>query len=181
MGRNKLLVEIDGEPLVRTIVRRAIEADLDPVVVVTGHDRERVIAALEELPCHHEHNSAHAGGMTTSLRAGVAALPSDVDAALMILGDMPLVTSVMMGILIKTFRSSEVEIVLSRYGEVNAPPTLFCREVFPELLDLPNDQSPRSVVERHTQSTSIVNWPESCLKDLDRPEDLEELVAGRAD
>lgn len=175
MGRNKLLLEIDGEPLIRRIVEHAIEAKLDPVIVVTGHERELVTAALDGLSHRAVVNPDFEHGMTTSLQAGIAALPEEVEATLMILGDMPNVSSAMMMGLVEEFRTTETDLVLSRYGTVNAPPTLFGKALFQDLLDLPGNHPPRSVVRRYGGAAQFLDWPETCLKDLDSPEDLERL------
>ena len=172
MGLNKLLLEIEGEPMIRLVVRRAIEARLDPMLVVLGHDQELVSRALNGLSHRSVMNPDFENGMTSSLRSGVAALPVETTAALMILGDMPHVTSEMMAAMAEAHRSTAARLVLSDYGGVNAPPTLFGRDLFDEILDLPNDQSPRSVVKRHREQASILEWPAERLKDLDKPEDL---------
>ena len=172
MGHNKLLLPIDGEPMVRRIVKRSIEAGLNPVLVVVGHERELTAAALDRLACQLVLNQAFKEGLTTSLQAGIRALPGHVEGALMILGDMPFVTSTMLDDLVKVFRSSALSLVQSHYDDVAAPPTLFGRDLFADLLDLPMDRCPRSVVDRYKGSTAILDWPVERLQDLDRPEDL---------
>ncbi len=176
MGRNKLLLEIDGEPMIRRIVKRSLEARLDPVLVITGHQPELAAAALDGLSHQIVSNPLFVNGMTTSLQAGISALPAHVEAALMILGDMPYVTSKMMADLVEVFRSSASILVLSRYDTVNAPPTLFGRELFAELLELPLNRCPRSVAKRYRESTAVLDWPLERLKDLDRPDDLSDLA-----
>lgn len=74
MGRNKLLLELNGETVVHRAARTAHAAGLAPVVVVTGHERDAVEAALHGLPCRTVHNSEHAQGQHTSVGAGIAAL-----------------------------------------------------------------------------------------------------------
>jgi molybdenum cofactor cytidylyltransferase len=175
-GRNKLLLEVGGEPLARRVVWAALAAGLDPVVVVLGHEAERVRDALAGLACRTVHNAGYEAGMTTSLRAGVAALPEGTPAAVMILADMPQVTAGMLAELAAAHAAAESArrppLVLSDYEGVLAPPTLFDRALFPELLALPDDRCPRSVVKRHRNAAAVLRWPASALADLDRPEDL---------
>lgn len=175
MGRNKLLVEIEGEPLLRRVVRHASEAGLFPLLVVFGHDRENATAILDGLDYTPVVNDAFETGMTSSLRAGVAALPDDVPAAVMILGDMPWVSSEMLSALTRRFLISGAKLVLSDYGSVHAPPTLFGRGLFPEILALNDEHFPRSVTRRHAAEAEVLFWPADRLKDLDRPEDLATL------
>jgi molybdenum cofactor cytidylyltransferase len=171
-GRNKLLLEVGGEPLARRVVWAALAAGLDPVVVVLGHEAERVRDALAGLACRTVHNAGYEAGMTTSLRAGVAALPEGTPAAVMILADMPQVTAGMLAELAAAESARRPPLVLSDYEGVLAPPTLFDRALFPELLALPDDRCPRSVVKRHRNAAAVLRWPASALADLDRPEDL---------
>ncbi len=174
-GRNKLLLEAGGEPLVRRAARAALEGGLDPVVVVVGHEAERVRGALAGLACRTVDNPDYERGMTSSLRAGIAALPEGTPAAVMILADMPGVTAGMLAGLAAAHgadSSRRPPVVLSDYGGVLAPPTLFDRAVFAELLALPDDRCPRSVVKRHRDAAAVLCWPAAALADLDRPEDL---------
>lgn len=171
-GRNKLLLEVGGEPLVRRVVGTAVEAGLDPVVVVVGHEADGVRAALDGIACRTVDNPDYERGMTTSLRAGIAALPAGTPAAVMILADMPRVTPGMLAELAAAHAAERPPLVLSEYGGVLAPPTLFDRALFAELLALPDDRCPRSVVRRHREAAVVRRWPAAALADLDRPEDL---------
>ena len=80
-GPNKLLAEIGGKPLVRIAAEEALDSRARPVIVVTGHQGEQVEAALQGLPCKLVHNPDFADGLSTSLKTGIAALPADVDGA----------------------------------------------------------------------------------------------------
>jgi len=172
MGRNKLLLPIGGEPMIRRIVKRSVDAGLDPVLVVVGHERELTAAALDRLAYQPVFNQSFKEGITTSLQAGIRALPDHVEGAIMILGDMPFVTATMLDDMMKVFRSSGLKLVQSHYDDVSAPPTLFGRDLFADLLDLTPDRCPGSVAKRYAGSSAILDWPVERLRDLDRPEDL---------
>jgi len=136
LGRNKLLLDLGGETLVRRTVRRVVAAGLDPVLVVVGHEAERVTAELAGLPCRPIVNPDHASGQPSSVKAGIAAVPDGAVAAVVVLADMPLVTAEMIAALVDRYRRSdggEVLAVASDYGGVTAPPTLYDRALFPEL------------------------------------------------
>ena len=92
-GPNKLLAEIDGRPLVRIAAEQALASRASPVIVVTGHQRERVERALAGLPVTFVHNPDFAEGLSTSLKAGIAAVPAEADGAIVCLGDMPQVSA----------------------------------------------------------------------------------------
>lgn len=175
MGRNKLVLQIAGEPMVRGVVRRAGLAGLDPVVVVLGYDPEATTAAIGELTFRAIVNPDPARGLTSSLRAGLEAVPEDAAAAVMILGDMPLVTVEMLSGLVSRYRSEQPAVVVSVYGDVAAPPTLFDARLFEEILDLPDTMRPRVVVRRYRAETAAMQWPADSRQDVDRPEDAERL------
>ena len=94
----------------------------------------------------------------------------------MILADMPWVTAAMLKATVDRYRSSSAIVVASRYGSAAAPPTLFDRTLFPELLALADDLHPRRVVRRHGERTSTLRWPEGALRDLDLPADYRRAV-----
>lgn len=175
MGRNKMLMELDGESVLRRAARHARGAGLDPVVVVLGHERQRAEAELEGLDCQPVFNPDYETGIHTSVRAGVQRLPDDVTAGIVILADMPFVTSEMLGELVRHYREGEAPLVISRYGgEVNAPPMLYDRRLFPEL-EVMERRCGREVVQRHRDEAEEVDWPGRALKDVDHPEDYEQV------
>lgn len=90
MGRNKLLLEIGGMALIRRVALAYLDAGIDDVVVVTGHQREAVEGALDGLAVRCAFNPAFANGQTRSIHAGLAAVGAEADVALVGLGDMPL-------------------------------------------------------------------------------------------
>jgi CTP:molybdopterin cytidylyltransferase MocA len=67
--------------------------------------------------------------------------------------------------------------VVSQYGEVNAPPTIYARSLFPELLAMTGEGCGKQVVRRHIHEAAIVSWPEVALADIDVPEDYERIRA----
>ena len=197
MGRNKLLLELDGETVVRRAARTAHAAGLAPVVVVTGHESAAVEAALHGLRCRTVHNSEHAQGQHTSVGAGIAALadgtagsddrtaaldedPGTLDApplddrcsaAIVILADMPFVTSGMLRTVAERHVATGAPIVASRYGgETLAPPILYDRRLFTELTRM-DRRCGRQVVKRHRADAVELDWPLDRMRDLDRPSD----------
>lgn len=88
-GATKMLAELHGTALVRHVVEAALASGLRPVVVVTGHEAEAVAAALDGLEVRFVPNPSYAEGLSSSLLSGFAALPDDVEAAAILLGDMP--------------------------------------------------------------------------------------------
>ena len=174
LGTNKLLVDFGGETIVRRAARRALEAGLAPVIVVLGFEAERVAEALQGVEVMRVVNPKHAGGMAGSMRAGIGRVPADCEAAVMILADMPLVTSAMSAGLVARFRSGPEPLVISLYGGVQAPPTLYARALFPAL-GAAGEGGGRLVVRDHRGEAAALEWPPALLADLDRPEDVRRL------
>lgn len=179
MGRNKLLLELGGETLVRRAVRSAAEAGLDEVVVVLGHEEPRVRAELAGLACTPVVNPDHAEGAGTSVHAGVRRL-ADADAMVFVLADMPFVTAEMIATLVERYREARPLLVVSRYGAVQAPPTLYDRALFDELLRIPGERGAKEVARRHEREAVAVMWPESARRDIDVPADYERARAALA-
>lgn len=178
MGSDKLLLELDGEAVVRRAARTASAAGLDPVVVVTGHEHEAVTAQLHGLGVTAVNNAEHAKGTHTSVAAGIAAVPDDCAAAVVVLADMPFVTPAMLREVVARYGvgrhdRSRPPLVVSRYGgDVTAPPILYDRALFGELATM-DSRCGRAVVRRHAHEAVLVDWPAEAARDLDRPVDYE--------
>jgi len=176
-GTNKMLLKLEGESLVRRAVRRALAAGLSPVVVVLGHEAERLRAELAGLPCDFAINPDFTGPTSGSLHKGLEQLPADVGAAVVMLADMVHVTDQMLAGVAAAARGTEAPLVVSRYGDVTAPPLLFRRVLFPELLAWTGEGCGKTVVQRHREEAVYVDWPAAVLTDVDTPEDFAALSA----
>jgi molybdenum cofactor cytidylyltransferase len=171
MGTNKMLLEIEGESLIRRSVRRAVEAGLSPIFVVLGHEAERAQGEIADLPCRVVINEHYELGIASSLRAGFAALPPECGAAIVLLADMPHISPEMLGALVDHY----ARLVASQYGEVKAPPTLYDASLFEELRAASDARCAQQIVRRHLDEAVVLSWPPECLEDLDRPEDWARL------
>jgi len=178
MGQNKLLMELEGETLIRRVVGRVSKAGVSPLVVVLGHDADRVQAALEGIPYAPVFNRDYERGVSSSLRAGIHAVSgTSAHAAIVLLADMPFVTTAMIMTLIARYRQSAAPLVVSDYDGVNAPPMLYDRSLFPELATYEGEGCGKQVVKRHRHEAESAKWPPEALADLDTPEDFERVKA----
>jgi len=171
-GRNKMLLQLEGESLLRRAARRAVAAGLSPVVVVLGHEADRARAELKGLACESVVNPDFTGPTSGSLHKGLEQLGPDVVAAVVMLGDMVLVTEQMLGGLVAAARGTDAPLVVSRYGDVTAPPLLFRRALFGELLAWSGEGCGKTVVQRHRDEAVYLDWPAQALTDVDTPEDF---------
>jgi molybdenum cofactor cytidylyltransferase len=178
MGRNKLLLPVDGEPMVRRAAARALDAGLAPLLVVLGHEASQVREALRGLPCVFVESEEPEGPTSASLHAAVRELGPDarVDAVMVLLADMVHVTSSMISTLVAAARAGNALLEVSRYGDVFAPPLLFRRTLWPELLAWHGDGCGKSVVIAHRGEAGIHDWPAADLQDVDTPADYEAIT-----
>lgn len=172
MGRNKLLLRLEGESLLRRAVRRALRAGLAPVVVILGHEAELARAELADFAVDVVLNPEFTGPTSGSLHRGLERLGPEVSAAVVMLADMALVTDAMLTSLVAAWSGRDAPLVASRYGDVLAPPLLFRRELFPELLAWTGEGCGKAVVRRHLEEAIILDWPPDALTDIDTPDDL---------
>lgn len=178
MGRNKMLLQLQGESLIRRAAGRALAAGLSPVVVVIGHDAERVRAELQDVPVEFAVNPDYAGPTSGSLHKGLGRLGPDVDAVVVMLGDMVRVSTETLMMLVAAARGTDAPLVVSRYGDVTAPPLLFRRALFPELLAWTGEGCGKAVVQAHRGDAMYINRPVALLADVDTPQDFEAAQRG---
>ena len=178
-GPNKLLAEIGGRPLLRMVVEAALASQARPVLVVTGHQRERVEAALAGLPVTFVHNPNYAEGLGTSLKAGIAAVPPEVDGVVVCLGDMPQVDAALIDRLIGAIDPDKGALVAVPTIEgKRGNPVVWSRRFFPDLMAVEGDVGARHLIGRYGEA--VVGVPVSgaaALTDIDTPQALEALKA----
>jgi molybdenum cofactor cytidylyltransferase len=178
-GPNKLLAEIGGRPLVRIAAEQAFASRARPVIVVTGHQRDKVEAALQGLDVRHVHNPNFADGLSTSVKAGLAALPEDVDGAVVCLGDMPQVTAPLIDKLVAAFDPERgALVVIPTIDGKRGNPVLWARRFFPELMALDGDVGARHLIGRYPEAVAEVPLTDTAaLVDVDTPEALVRVKA----
>jgi len=173
-GPNKLLEEIGRRPLVRIAVEEALASQARPVVVVTGHQRERVEAALAGLPVKLVHNPAFAGGLGSSLRTGIAALPAQADGVIVCLGDMPQVDAALIDRLIGALDADKGALIaVPTIKGQRGNPVVWSRRFFPELMAVEGDVGARHLIGQYAEG--VVEVPatgNAALTDIDTPEAL---------
>lgn len=178
MGRPKQLLDWGGRPLVRVSAEAALASRLSDLLVVTGAAEDQVVAALAGLALHFVHNLQYAEGQSTSLRAGIAALPSTSDAALILLGDQPFVTAETIDQIILHWQATGAPIVAPRYQGQRGNPVLFARSIFGDLLAVSGDQGARSLLSARSAEIATVDIDDPRpLIDIDTPEEYARLLA----
>ena len=184
-GGPKQLLRLGGRFLVEWVLEAALRSNLDRIVLVLGcgHDRiRRRLGALTGHPkCAVLVNPDYPGGMSTSLRAGVARIEADCRSAMFLLGDQPLVDAAMIDLLLERFAASEKTICAPTHRGARGNPTLFGRRFYPAILNLTGDQGARRLIDGHPDQVLAVEVPDPAVfLDIDRREDVA-AVAARLD
>ena len=173
-AENKLLAEIGGKPLVRIAAEEALKSKARPLVVVTGHQRERVQAALQGLDVKIVHNPDFADGLSTSLKSGLVALPDENDGALVLLADMPRVDAGLIDSLIGAFDPARgALVVVPTFDGKRGNPVLWSRRFFADLMALQGDVGARHLIGSHAEAvTEVPAQGSAVLTDVDTPDAL---------
>ena len=176
---NKMLAKIGGKPLVRIAAEQVLASQASPLIVVTGHEREKVERALDGLPVRFVHNPQYAEGLGTSLRAGIAAVPEGADGAIVCLGDMPQVDSGLIDKLIAAFDpDSGALVVVPSINGRRGNPVVWARRFFNDLMSIRGDFGARYLIGTYTEA--VIEVPvagDAALTDVDTPESLSAVKA----
>ena len=172
---NKLTEPLDGEPMVRRSARTLLEAGLDPVIVVLGHESRRVRAALAEREGDLVlvENPDYADGQATSVAAGVSALPGGIDAAVFALGDMPWVRAETVGRLVDAYRAGVGTALAAAFEGERGNPVLWDARHFDALADQSGDVGGRDLLLSTDGAALIETDDPGARRDVDRPADVD--------
>ncbi|MGE5259422.1 MAG: nucleotidyltransferase family protein [Actinomycetota bacterium] len=176
---NKLLERLGGKAVVARVVSAAIASGADPVVVVTGFESDRVEEVLRGLSATFIHNPDFEEGMSSSIHAGIKALPKDCDGAMILLGDMPAIAASDLEALMAAFAKggSEAICVPVRDGK-RGNPLLWGRSYFAEMMQLSGDAGAKQLIAKHQAHVVEVEVEsDGIFADVDTPEDLARLKA----
>lgn len=176
-GRPKQLLDWNGVPLVTHVLDTAAAAGLEPLTVVLGCEAQAVQSALQGRSFRPVMNWRWEQGLSTSVQAGLSALPPDVDGAVLLLCDQPLLTADLLRQLVARFRESEAPIVHPVHNDQQRTPVLFARSLFAEVSSVTGDQGGRDVIARHADEATIVEVEDPhTLADIDTPDDYQRLL-----
>ncbi|MDR2187758.1 MAG: molybdopterin-binding/glycosyltransferase family 2 protein [Azonexus sp.] len=176
--QNKLLCPVDGAPLVLRAVNAALASRAAQVMVVTGHEAERIEAALAGQPVSFTYNPDYPGGMASSLRCGLRALCADTAAVIVLLADMPAIGAADIDRLIDAFDPAKPAVLVPEYDGRRGNPVLWPRRHFAELASLSGDIGGRGLLEQYAAEVQSLAFPSPVIfVDVDTPEALAELSA----
>ncbi len=174
---HKLLLPLQGRPMIATVVDHVLAADFRPLVVVTGFNGPAIIAALDGRPVQVVANRRWRQGLASSLKAGLLALPPEVYGALFVLADMPLVSAKTLQALKEQFtRQGGDAIVYPAHQGRQGNPVLFPRRFFNEIMALKGDRGAQGVLQHHAaESIALPVESGAVLVDCDTDDDYADL------
>jgi molybdenum cofactor cytidylyltransferase len=180
---NKLLAEVEGAPMVIRAVDAALASQAAKVVVVTGHDAERVAAAIAGRKVTVVHNPDYATGMSTSLHRGLAAFDEGVDGVIVCLADMPRIAAATLDRLIAAFDPVEGRaICVPTWNGKRGNPVLWAKRFFPEMAEIHGDTGARHLIGEHGDLVcEVAMADDAVLIDVDTPDALAAVNRAAAD
>lgn len=174
---NKLTADVDGLPMVRHAVNAALQSGVAETIIVTGHEPERVAAAVDGLEVRLIGNPDFAKGLSTSLRSGLAAIPTDADGVVVLLGDMPRIRADHVDRLIAAFNPLEGRaICVPTYQGKRGNPVLFATSLLAELREIGGDVGARHIIGQHEDNVAEIPMSDDAIfLDIDTPDALSAL------
>ena len=169
---NKLLMPLEGKPMVRHVAEAALASQAAAVLVVTGHDGDAVRKVLAGLDLRFIDNPDYRLGLSTSLKAGLAALPAEMDGVVICLGDMPLITPRHIDRLIAAFNPVEGRaICVATFAGKRGNPVLWGADFLPAMQSLAGDVGAKHLMADYAEAVCEVAMDDDAvLTDLDTPE-----------
>jgi molybdenum cofactor cytidylyltransferase len=177
MGTQKLLLSVSGQPMLARIVDQVLTSPIDRVFVVTGADRHRLAAALAGRPVTFVVNADEQGEMLSSVRCGLAALPPECTAALIVLGDLPGLTADVVARLLQAFQTAGRGIVVPTSNGRRGHPLLVSLRYCDEILTCYEAVGLRGLLQAHPEEVHEVEVGTArILEDVDTPLDFKRLA-----
>ncbi|HEX8237177.1 MAG TPA: nucleotidyltransferase family protein [Abditibacteriaceae bacterium] len=179
MGRLKPLLPFGDKPMIARVIETLQQGGtIHPIIVVTGHAAPEIEDALREYSVQFAHNENFAaGGMLSSVQTGVRALPNDVEAFFLVLGDQPAVNASTPDALRQAWQQARAPVILPLDAGRRGHPVLFDRMCITEILALPEDATLKTVVQAHSaQTVEVAVADEGVLHDVDTPSDYQRAL-----
>lgn len=173
----KMILPFNGKTIIERVIENIINSEIDKTLVVLGSDKEDILKMISQLPVTHCYNENYTQGMLSSVKCGFSFLPRTFSAALVFLGDQPMIEPDVINKVIAAFRTSGKGIIIPVFGNKHGHPLLISSKYRDEIEILKPDETLRALIHRFSEDVFEVevNTPD-ILKDIDTQEDyLNEL------
>ena len=179
-GELKQLLDWNGQPFVRKVANTALEAGLSPVIIVTGAQHDVVRQAVVDLPVKVVYNPDWQKGQSTSVKAGLMALPPQCMANIFLLADQPQIPARLLRSLVEVYTKTTFPVIAPQVKGHPANPVLFDHSTFPDFEKITGDMGGRALFERYPPH--LIPWPElSIALDVDTTSDYRNLLQYNGD
>ena len=177
--KNKLLEKLGGKSILHHVITALQESQIKSIVVVLGHEAAKIKNDLEGEDVTYVMNPDYKQGIGTSISAGIRSVAKSARGALIMLGDMPVISAKTIDKLVNDFnRNSQAEIVVPTYEDQPGNPVLWSNRFFPQLSSLSGDRGGKPLIEKNTDVVSFCSVDsESVHLDVDNSDELERLRA----
>ena len=181
MGRQKALLPWEGATLLAyQLAQLAAVDEIREIIVVTGHEPERITAiASAAARVRVAHNAAYKTGKVSSIKAGLAAVSADADAILLLAVDQPRSAGITRAV-VDAYAASRAPITVATYDWRSGHPLVFDRSLLDELSAITEEtRGIRAVMQRHAAEVVAVELGDSAVRvDLNTPGDVDTAVSG---
>ena len=172
---NKLIAPWRGKTPLEFVCAAATSSDCDKTIVVTGNEQTQIVEKLDNFEVLLTHNPNYKSGMAPSIRQGILlAQENEADAVLVLLGDMPGITSAIINKMIAASQNNEPDaIIIATCEGKRGNPLLWPKMYFDQLLSLEGDQGARQIFSRYEDQIVELELGAGVLFDLDTPESFQ--------
>jgi molybdenum cofactor cytidylyltransferase len=181
-GINKLLAEFNGAPIIRSVTRAAINSKVDEVIVVVGHEAEKVRKAISDLPCRVVINRNYELGQSSSLKTGMNELNENTKGVLILPGDIAKIDSASINRVVDAYSLQGGSILCAAHNGKLGHPILLAKELFSEIMQITEEKfGLKMIVSNHRNEIRLVETDsENVLQDVDYPDELNRLTGTQA-
>lgn len=174
LGQPKQLVNYRDKTLLTRAIEAAKKVASGDVVVVTGAHEQLINPEVSALDVHIVHNPLWQQGMASSINAGISALPSGTQQAIIMLCDQPFADAALLKEMIDQQRLNDSDLVACTYGGSIGVPALFDQSLFAELLELKGQEGAKKIIQKYREQATTIPFGKGSI-DIDTPDDLDQL------
>lgn len=178
MGYPKLLLPYKNKSIIQHVIHHALSSNLDGLVVVINPKIEKL---YEEVRVNHVNkiilNNLADEGISSSLKAGLQALPKQVEAAVILLGDQPGMSEQVINKVVQQYYENSASIVQAYFQGVKGHPVLFKREMFPYLYQIGGDSGGKNIIKKFADKVDKANIKTPLIPDIDTLDDYHRLIS----
>jgi molybdenum cofactor cytidylyltransferase len=177
MGSPKMILPYEGMTIIEKVLENILASDVEKVVTVLGSNREEVLKVIEKYPVQHCYNSSFKSGMLSSVKCGFEFLPREFRAAMVFLGDQPMVETSVINKIIKAYDESGKGILVPVFENKRGHPLMVDKKYRDEVINLDDPEGLKGLLRRHPDDLLEVDTENpSVLNDIDTLEDYHNQI-----